>query len=166
MKKIRFLILWALLLAMALPLTAAAYADGEYCVAVDITGGSGKATVNTPTLMTVKDGTAYALLTWSSENYDYMIVDGTRYDNESEPGMHSAFTIPITAWDAPIDVIADTTAMGHPVEIHYQLYFYPESVGDKAQLPQEAAKRVLLMASAIIIGGGILNHFVKKRYEM
>ncbi len=164
MRKTHFLIL-LLLLAMVLPVTAAAFEDGEYCVAVDLTGGSGKATVSSPTLMTVVDGIPYAQLTWSSENYDYMIVDGTRYDNESEPGMHSVFTIPITGWDEPIDVIADTTAMGHPVEIHYQLYFYPESVGDKAQLPQEAAKRVLIMASAIIVLGGILNHYVKKRYE-
>lgn len=166
MRKYRLLFLLALLACMMLPVSAMALNDGEYCVAVDLTGGSGKATVSSPTLMTVRNGIPYALLTWSSENYDYMIVDGIRYENASEPGIHSAFTVPITAWDEPIDVIADTTAMGHPVEIHYQLYFYPESVGDKAQLPQEAAKRVLVMASAIIVVGGILNYFVKKRYEV
>ncbi|MCI7639119.1 MAG: hypothetical protein MSS60_04755 [Clostridiales bacterium] len=52
--------------------------------------------------MTVTDGIAYADLTWSSANYDYMIVDGVR-----------------------------------------------------SQLPQEAAKQVLIMASAIIVAGGI-----------
>lgn len=164
MKKFRFAVLLALLFCMVLPAGAMALEDGEYCVAVDLTGGSGKATVSTPTLMTVADGVPYAKLIWSSENYDYMIVDGIRYENESEPGMHSVFTVPVTVWDEPMDVIADTTAMGHPVEIHYQLYFYPESVGDKSQLPQEAAKRVLIMASAIIVIGGVLNHYVKKRY--
>ena len=164
MRKSIRIVLLALLFCMILPVSAAALEDGEYCVAVDLTGGSGKASVTTPTLMIVKDGVAYARLTWSSSSYDYMIVDGVRYDNESEPGMHSSFTVPIPVWDYPVAVIADTTAMGHPVEAHYQLFFYQESVGSKSQLPQEAAKRVLIMASVIIVAGGILNHFVKKRY--
>ena len=41
-----------------------------------MTGGSGKATVVSPTVFLVKDGKAYAKLQWSSSNYDYMIVDG------------------------------------------------------------------------------------------
>lgn len=147
-------------------LPAAALADGEYCVSVEMTGGSGKATVNNPTLMIVENGQEYALLTWSSASYDYMIVDGVRYDNRSEEGMNSTFLVPITVWDYPMDVIADTTAMGHPVEIHYQLYFYEESVGDKSQLPQEAAKRVLWTAAVIIVGGGFLNAWIKKKYRI
>lgn len=165
MKLFRLFVTLTLLLCMAMSVSALSLSDGEYCVSVEMTGGSGKATVSSPTLMTVVDGIPYAQLTWSSENYDYMIVDGKRYNNESEPGMHSVFTVPITEWDAPIDIIADTTAMGHPVEIHYQLYFYPDSVGDKAQLPQEAAKRVLIMASAIIVVGGILNAYLKKKRQ-
>ena len=155
--------LW-LLLCLILPVRAAALADGDYCVAVELTGGSGKASLTSPTLMTVEDGVAYAHLTWSSANYDYMVVAGVRYDNQSAPEVYSTFTVPIVAWDTPVPIVADTTAMGHPVEIHYQLYFYADSVGDKAQLPQEAAKRVLVMASCIIVVGGILNYFVKKRY--
>ena len=165
MKKSLIIVLPVLLFCLIQPVSALTLEDGDYCVAVDLTGGSGKAGITTPTLMTVQDGVAYALLTWSSSNYDYMIVEGVRYDNESEPGMNSSFTIPIPAWDEPVAVIADTTAMGHPVEVHYQLFFYGESVGDRAQLPQEAAKRVLIMACVIIVAGGILNHFVKKRYE-
>ena len=74
MKKSRIVVLLALLFCMIQPVSALALEDGEYCVAVDLTGGSGKASITTPTLMTVKDGVAYALLTWSSSNYDYMIV--------------------------------------------------------------------------------------------
>lgn len=169
MKK-RFRMLPALILAMLLitllPLSVLALEDGEYCVSVEITGGSGKATVNNPTLMQVIDGKPYANLVWSSANYDYMIVDDVYYYNLSEAGLNSTFLVPITVWDYPMDVIADTTAMGKPVEIHYQLYFYEESIGDKAQLPQEAAKRVLAVAAVIIVVGGILNAVVKKRYAV
>lgn len=157
----RFVFLMLLLSVLVFPVSA--LEDGEYCVSVELTGGSGKASVTNPTLMTVSNGVPYANLIWSSANYDYMIVDGVRYNNQSEEGMNSSFRIPITQWDYPMAVIADTTAMGHPVEIQYQLYFYEESVGDKSQLPQEAAKRVLVMAGAIIILGGILNNYVKKK---
>lgn len=36
--------------------------DGEYSIQVDLEGGSGKASVTSPTILTVKDGQAYAQL--------------------------------------------------------------------------------------------------------
>ena len=65
--------------------------------------------------------------------------------------------------DEALPVIADTTAMGAPHEIDYNLTFYSDSIGSKSQLPQEAAKRVVAVAMVIIVGGGILNYFVNKR---
>lgn len=146
-----------------LVLCAFAPEDGEYSVSVELTGGSGKASVTSPTLLTVKDGIPFARIQWSSPNYDYMVVDGKRYENQSEEGMNSVFEIPVLCWDSWMDAIADTTAMGSPVEVHYQMFFYQESVGSKSELPQEAAKRVLCVAAAIIIIGGILNYMVKKK---
>ena len=137
--------------------------DGEYSIQVDLEGGSGKASVSSPTLMLVKNGRMYAELQWSSSNYDYMIVDGEKFQNESEEGRNSVFTIPVTALDDKMEVIADTLAMGAPHEIDYTLTFYEDSIGSKGQLPQEAAKRVVAVALVIIIGGGILNYFVNKR---
>lgn len=137
--------------------------DGEYSIQVDLEGGSGKASVSSPTLMLVKNGRMYAELQWSSSNYDYMIVDGEKYLPTNEEGMNSVFEIPILALDEPVSVIADTTAMGAPHEIDYTLTFYSDSIGSKSQLPQEAAKRVVAVAMAIIVGGGILNYFVNKR---
>ncbi|MCI9136313.1 MAG: hypothetical protein HFH48_01915 [Lachnospiraceae bacterium] len=137
--------------------------DGEYSVSVDISGGSGKASVTSPTLLKVENGVPIARIQWSSANYDYMIVDGVKYDNQSEEGMNSVFEIPVLYWDSGMEVIADTTAMGTPVEVHYQLLFYQESVGSKSELPQEAAKKVLWVAFAIIVIGGILNYIVKKK---
>ena len=137
--------------------------DGEYSIQVDLEGGSGKASVSSPTLMLVKNGRMYAELQWSSSNYDYMIVDEEKFQNESEEGRNSVFTIPVTALDDKMEVIADTLAMGAPHEIDYTLTFYEASIGSKGQLPQEAAKRVVAVAMVIIVGGGILNYFVNKR---
>ena len=137
--------------------------DGEYSIQVDLEGGSGKASVSSPTLMLVKNGRMYAELQWSSSNYDYMIVDGEKFQNESEEGRNYVFTIPVTALDDKMEVIADTLAMGAPHEIDYTLTFYEASIGSKGQLPQEAAKRVVAVAMVIIVGGGILNYFVNKR---
>ena len=138
-------------------------ADGEYSIQVDLEGGSGKASVTSPTILTVEDGKAYAQIQWSSSNYDYMIVDGEKYLPTNEEGMNSVFEIPVLSMDEALPVIADTTAMGAPHEIDYNLTFYSDSIGSKSQLPQEAAKRVVAVAMVIIVGGGILNYFVNKR---
>ncbi len=137
--------------------------DGEYSIELDMTGGSGRASISSPTLMIIKDGKAYVELIWSSTYYDYMIVGGKKYENESTDGGNSTFTIPISTMDHSFPVIGDTTAMGDPVEIEYELTFYSDSIGSKSMIPQEAAKRVLLIGLCIILVGGILNHYIKKR---
>ena len=138
-------------------------ADGEYAVSVDLTGGSGKATVVSPTLLVVRDGRAYAQLEWSSSNYDYMIVGTETYWSLSEEGANSVFEIPVGCWDTEMPVIADTMAMGTPHEVSYTLTFYRDSIAGKGTLPREGAKRVVVTALVIIVLGGILNHFLKKR---
>ena len=136
--------------------------DGEYSIQVELEGGSGKASVTSPTLITVKNGEVTADIRWSSSNYDYMIVDGKKYLPVNEEGTNSEFQIPVTIMDESMPVIADTTAMGTPHEINYTLTFYSDSIGSKSQMPQEAAKRVVAVALVIIVGGGILNYFVNK----
>ena len=141
--------------------------DGEYSIQVEHVEKSFRvfleASVTSPTILTVKDGQAYAQIQWSSSNYDYMIVDGEKYLPTNEEGMNSVFEIPVLSMDEGMPVIADTTAMGAPHEIDYTLTFYSDSIGSKSQLPQEAAKRVVAVAVVIIVGGGILNYFVNKR---
>ena len=139
--------------------------DGEYSIEVNMTGGSGRASVSSPTLLVVRQGKAYARLLWSSAYYDYMILDDAWFYNLTTDGGSSAFEIPITRMDDPISVVADTTAMGDALEIDYTLTFYSDSVGNKGQIPQEAAKKVLILAGAIIGVGGVLNYFVKKKRE-
>ena len=139
--------------------------DGDYSIEVTLMGGSGRASLTTPTWMYVQGGKGYARLLWSSPHYDYMILDGRTYYNETEDGDNSSFTIPITAMDLPVDIIADTTAMGDPVEIAYTLTFYEDTIGSRSRVPQEGALRVLAAAALFIVAGGIINHFVKKRRQ-
>ena len=138
-------------------------ADGEYSIELDMAGGSGRASLSSPTLLTVKDGKAYARLLWSSAYYDYVVLNGQVFYNQTTDGGNSTFDIPITALDEPVPLIGDTTAMGDPVEIEYVLTFYADTVGDKGRIPQQAAKLVIVIAAAIIVVGGILNWFIKKR---
>lgn len=72
--------------------------DGEYSIQVDLEGGSGKASVTSPTILTVKDGQAYAQIQWSSSNYDYMIVDGEKYLPTNEEGMNSVLRFRCSVW--------------------------------------------------------------------
>lgn len=137
--------------------------DGEYSIDVSLSGGSGRASVTSPTWLYIRDSKAYVKLLWSSSYYDYMIVGGQTYTNETTDGSNSTFTIPVTALDEPMQVIADTTSMGEPLEIEYTLTFYSDTVAGTGQIPQEAAKKVLVIALVIIIVGGVLNYLVKKR---
>ena len=96
--------------------------DGSYWVDVALEGGSGRAGVDSPAKLTVRDGQAEAELLWSSGNYDYMKVDGTQYDAELVEG-RSRFVIPVVCFDRALSVQANTTAMSTPHEIEYTLTF-------------------------------------------
>lgn len=95
-----------------------------YQCEVLLEGGSGKATLLSPAVVTVDDEEIDVELIWSSPNYDYMIVDDVQYDNEADIGDNSSFTIPIPDFDQSFTVIADTTAMSAPHEIEYTLTVY------------------------------------------
>ncbi len=111
--------------------------DGEYAASVTLTGGSGRASIDSPCTVTVKDGKATADIFWSSPNYDYMIVDGTRYEPVNEDG-NSEFIIPVKL-DKKMKVQADTVAMSTPHLIDYELFFSVKDAksGDKAGDPEE-----------------------------
>ena len=54
-------------------------ADGEYTVEVTMEGGSGRASVQSPTELSVENGQAEAKIVWSSSHYDYMKVGEEKY---------------------------------------------------------------------------------------
>ena len=96
--------------------------DGTYTVEVTLSGGSGKARVESPAVLTVRDGEATAAIVWSSSNYDFMMVGGEKLLPVNETG-NSAFEIPVAGFDSPMSVQADTTAMSQPYLIDYTLLF-------------------------------------------
>lgn len=101
--------------------------DGEYTVDVTLAGGSGRARVESPAKLTVSGGAFTVTIAWSSSNYDYMVVDGVQYDPVNTEG-NSVFELPLTAFDTPVAVQADTTAMSQPYLIDYTLTFDSASV--------------------------------------
>lgn len=102
-------------------------ADGEHTVEVALEGGTGKASVDSPAVIRKDGDDIIAVIKWSSPYYDYMIVDGQRYEPVNTDG-NSVFEIPVASLDSPLEVIADTTAMSEPHEIEYTLSFDPASI--------------------------------------
>jgi iron complex transport system substrate-binding protein len=100
---------------------------------VDITfeGGSGKAYIKSPVEITKTDGKLTARFIWSSKNYDYMIVNGIKYENENNGG-ESTFTVEIDNITDDLTVIGDTVAMSVPHEIEYKIIW-----GEKSEEEQE-----------------------------
>ncbi len=96
----------------------------NYKCEVALEGGSGKATVESPAEVVVTNEEKTVKLVWSSSHYDYMLVDGVRFDNEAAVDENSVFTIPFRDFDNPFTVIGDTTVMSTPHEIEYTLTVY------------------------------------------
>lgn len=101
--------------------------DGDYTIEVMLTGGSGRSTIDSPALLKVEGDEVIAQIAWSSPNYDYMLVDGEKYAPVNEDG-NSVFEIPVTVFDAEMEVTADTIAMSTPHEIDYTLRFDAASI--------------------------------------
>ena len=129
--------------------------DGSYWIRVSMTGGSGRASISSPTGFYVKDGQATADIHWSSASYDYMKLDGVRYDAFTDAAGHSAMTIPVSALNTAIPVLADTTAMSKPYEIEYQLSFdgsallpmADASMAEAHALPSDEVNRAMQSAT-------------------
>lgn len=136
--------------------------DGEYAIEVELSGGSGRSTVNSPAGLIVKDGLAWARITWSSSNYDYMMVGGQKYLPLQEEG-YAVFEIPILVFNEPMPVIADTTAMSTPHEVEYTLTFYGDRMMSKDETPQAAAQKVVYMVCIIVALCVFVSYINKKK---
>lgn len=115
--------------------------DGDYTMEVTLTGGTGRATVDSPADVKVEGDKATATIVWSSPNYDYMLVDGEKYEPVNKDG-NSTFEIPVSVFDAEMEVTADTVAMSTPHEIDYTLNFDSSTVkeADKKEADTKEAE--------------------------
>lgn len=101
--------------------------DGSYTIELTMEGGSGRASIQSPTQITVADGAATAILEWSSSNYDYMLVNSEKYLPVNTEG-NSVFEVPVEALDAPLTMIGDTVAMSTPHEVEYTVTFHSDTL--------------------------------------
>lgn len=138
--------------------------DGQYTIKVDLEGGTGRATITSPAVLIVKDGSIYARIEWSSSKYDYMLVGEEKYLPLNEDG-NSVFEIPITSFDERMVVIADTTAMSIPHEVEYTLTFHSDTItsGDQISIPP-AHMAVLCVIAVVLVCAAV--YFVMKRKRL
>lgn len=95
--------------------------DGKHTVEVTLSGGSGRASVDSPTEIVVDGENISAKIVWGSPYYEYMVVDGVQYDPIQTDG-NSTFEIPIVL-DEDMAVSASTIAMSEPYLVEYTLHF-------------------------------------------
>lgn len=100
--------------------------DGVYTADVVLTGGSGRASVESPAKIVIADGKITATVIWSSPFYEYMMVGETRYDPIQLEG-NAAFEIPVVL-DEDMSVSALTVAMSEPHLVEYTLRFDSKSL--------------------------------------
>ena len=170
MKKLLAILALSLALGTIAPLPALAAeapADGSYAIEVELEGGSGKSTVESPAMLEVEAGEMTATIVWSSSNYDLMVVDGTEYQPVTLDG-GSTFEIPVATLDEALPISAETTAMGSPHMIDYTLTFDSASLQETSETPaadQSADKSATESASEestpadnlpLIIGGAVV----------
>ncbi|MBO5523892.1 MAG: hypothetical protein J5986_09505 [Roseburia sp.] len=132
-------------------------ADGTYKINVDLAGGSGKATVESPATLKVSEKKATAVIVWSSPNYDYMIVNGEKYLPVNKEG-NSTFEIPVLLFDGEMPVTADTVAMSTPHEIEYTLTFHTDSIEEE----DGGTTGIAAVAAVLLLAVGSLA-LVRKR---
>ena len=103
-----------------LTLEEAGLRKGSYSLEGELKGGSGKAHFDGPLLLTVEEEGSFLTFTMSSPYYDYVIVEGERFE-PLEPDGNSTFRVPFERLNEDFLFTADTTAMSEPHEIDYSV---------------------------------------------
>ena len=166
MKKIIVILL--LIITIYLPISVMAADipdDGVYMIEVNLTGGSGRTSVETPCELIVSEGEMTATLIWSSSYYTYVLMDGAYYYPINEDG-NSTFEIPVFVLDQDIAISAETEAMSEPHVIEYTLYFDSSTLKSVDQ----KNKTIIIISIILVILATIIVVLVvkskrKKRME-
>ncbi len=107
--------------------TTDAIEDGNYTIAVELSGGSGRASVESPMTIDVQGKSVTATVIWSSKNYDFMRIGDVYYYPINKEG-NSTFQIPVQNLEEPLEFTAQTVAMSEPHEIDYSIVFDTSSI--------------------------------------
>ena len=102
-------------------------ADGAYTCEAALEGG--RATLETPVALTVKDGAVTADIVFSTKKIDYVIVDGEKYLPTNTEGS-AAFTVPVAAFDVRLSIVVDSTAIKPATEVQYSMTFDSASLAE------------------------------------
>ena len=125
----RFVAILVLCMFICLSFTACGekeLTDGKYTVEVTLSGGSGRAGVDSPAQIVIDGDKITATIVWSSPYYEYMIIDGIRYEPVQTEG-NSTFEIPVV-FDTDMPVSASTIAMSEAHIVEYTLRFDSSTV--------------------------------------
>lgn len=134
--------------------------DGKYKMTATLRGGSGRASIESPAEVEIKDGKATVKVVWSSPNYQYMIVNGKKYNKENSDG-NSEMKIPAVI-DSAFPVQAMTTAMSKPYTINYIITLDSKN----AEKISESNPIMLIMIIMLIIFLlAISGYFMYKRKQ-
>ena len=96
--------------------------EGNYSFEGELAGGSGRAHFDGPLLLTVEEDGCFLTFTMSSPFYDYVLVNGERFEPLERDG-NSTFRVPLVMLNEDFLFTADTTAMSEPHLIDYTLHF-------------------------------------------
>ena len=94
--------------------------EGNYSFEGELAGGSGRAHFDGPLLLTVEEDGCFLTFTMSSPFYDYVLVNGERFEPLERDG-NSTFRVPLVMLNEDFLFTADTTAMSEPHEIDYSV---------------------------------------------
>lgn len=100
--------------------------DGKYKVDVTLEGGSGRAHISSPAVVTARKGQLTARIKWSSEYYQYVQMGGVQFKKINKKG-NSRMDVPVVL-DQDISIQALTTAMSTPHLIDYTIHFDSSSL--------------------------------------
>lgn len=106
--------------------------DGSYTAEVTLGGASGKTALESPAELIVENGAITAILTFNSTNYDYVIIDGERYELLSEDG-NSSFAVSAAGFDWDLPIKADSVALGKARELDYTIRFDSASLQETGE---------------------------------
>ena len=110
-------------------------------------GGSGRTSISC-SKVTVKNGKAYATISFSSDSYAYVKASGSKYYG-SVVGGRSTFEIPVNL-NTNNRIVGMTTAMSADHEIEYTIYVYIAGAKDSATLPNPLRLNRKHRSSALI----------------